>query len=221
MAQTQLKAEVRKEIAKNEGNKLRRQGIIPAILYGKKEKSIPLKINEKDFHQVLSTEAENIVIALKIKDENKISTKTVVLKETQHHPVSKNLLHIDFHTISLKEKLTTHIPLMVTGESPGVKTGGILEHLLWEIEVECLPTQIPEDIKVDISLLNIGDSISVRDLKPPEGVKILDDPEKMVLIIGEPAKIEEEVLPEEEITEPEVIGEKEKKKEEEKEEEKK
>ena len=219
MKEIQLEVRARKGKGKEYARRIRRQGVIPAVIYGEGSPSLPIEVEEKKFHEALSTEAENVIISLKIGGgdapagkEEKTKSKTVILKEAQHHPVSGNLLHADFQTISLKKELVTRVPLIVKGESPGVKEGGVLEHFLREVEVECLPSRIPENITVDVSSFQIGDSLFVRELKPPEGVKILDEREKVILTIGAPTKVEEEVPPEEEAVEeagePEVIGEK-------------
>jgi large subunit ribosomal protein L25 len=214
MKEVQLEVKVRKEKGKGYARRIRRQGIIPAVLYGEGESSLSLEVEEKKFHEALSTEAENVIISLKVEEGKKSKSKTVILKEAQHNPVSGNLLHADFQIISLKKELITRVPLVVKGESPGVKEGGILEHFLREVEIECLPSRIPANISIDISSFQIGDSLFVKDLRAPEGAKILDEPEKVILTIGAPTKVEEEVPPEEEkveegAAEPEVIGEKE------------
>lgn len=135
--------------------------------------------------------------------------KTVIIKEIQYHPVRNNVLHIDFNQISLTEKLTVDVPVETKGESQGAKEGGVLEHILWELKVECLPTKIPEKIEVDVNDLNIGDVIYVKDLNVPEDIEVLSNAEAVVVSVKPPTveKVEEEVVVEE-ITEPEVITEK-------------
>ena len=184
MEQVKLKAEIRTELGKGEVKKLRKTGLIPAVCYGEGEKSIHLEVQLHDLHKALSTSrGENAVINLKISGGH-IKDRTVIVKEVQYDPIRDNIHHIDFQHISLTEVIKVKVPVHSKGESPGVKEGGVLEHLLWELEIECLPTQIPERIDVDTSKLAIGDSISVKDLVLPPGVK---------------------VTPEEEVTEPEVI----------------
>ena len=234
MEKVSLEAEVREKTGKEVVKKLRECGLIPAVVYKAGEKTMNLKVSEQALLKALHTEAgENAIINLKLSDDKKSpakksssthksstdkKTKTVIIKEIQYHPVKGNILHIDFNQISLTEKLTVDVPVEVKGESQGVKEGGVLEHILWELKVECLPTKIPERIETDVTDLKIGDSIYVKDLKVPEDIKILADPEAIVVSVKPPTveKVEEEVV-EEEITEPEVITEK--KKEEEPEEE--
>ena len=206
MEKISLEAEIREKTGKSSSGRLRRTGYIPAVLYGGKEESQPLIVNTKDLEKALSTEAgENVIISLKIGDK----VRTVIIKELQTDIVRGDLLHVDLCQISLEEKLKAAVPIEVRGESPGVKEGGILQHRLREIEVECLPTEIPESIPIDVGDLGIGDSLHVKDLKVTGDIKILADEEQTVVSIVPPTV--EEVTPptpEEEAAEPEVIGEK-------------
>lgn len=213
MEEVKLKVELRKDAGKEAAKRLRRLGTIPAVIYGKGEKTIPIKISARELEKVLHTAAgENVLINLKIA-HTKEAGKTVIIKELQHDPVKGDIYHIDFNHISLKEAIEVKVPVTTKGESPGVKEGGVMEHILWELEVECLPTQIPEKFEVDCSNLAIGDAIHVKNLFIPEGIKVLNPPEDVVVSVV-PPKAEEEVPVEEEVIEPEVIG---KKKEEEEE----
>ena len=207
MEKINLKAKLREELGKEAVKKLRAQGLIPAVVY-KGKNSLNIKVFSKDFLEVIRTKAgENVVVNLQI--ESKRPSRTAIIKETQYHPVRGNILHVDFNEISLTEVLTVKVPIAVKGEAQGIKEGGVLEHALWEIEVECLPTQIPENVPVDVSPLKIGDSILVKDLQLPGGVKVLSDPETTVVSLAVPRVEEEEVAkPEEEAVEPEVIMEK-------------
>lgn len=205
MERVKLSATKREGFGKGYNNRLRSQGFIPAIFYGEGEENIPIRVKTKDFIKTLTTEAgENVIIDLEILDGNKKERKTAILKEKQIHPIRREVLHADFYSISLKEKLQIKIPIDLIGESPGVKMGGIIEHSIREIKVRCLPTKIPDYIKVDISGLEIGDSIHIIDLEPMEGVEILEDPDQLLLTIIPPkVKEEEKAIPSKE--EPEVI----------------
>lgn len=207
MEKINLKAKLREELGKEAVKKLRAQGLIPAVVY-KGKNSLNIKVFSKDFLEVIHTKAgENVVVNLQI--ESKKPSRTAIIKETQYHPVRGDILHVDFNEISLTEVLTVKVPIAVKGEAQGIKEGGVLEHALWEIEVECLPTQIPENVPVDVSPLKIGDSILVKDLQLSGGVKVLSDPETTVVSLAVPRVEEEEVAkPEEEAVEPEVIMEK-------------
>ncbi len=207
MEQIRLKAEIRTELGKSEVKKLHKAGLTPAVYYGEGEKSIHLKLQLRDVHKVLHTSrGENAVINLEISGGH-IKNKTVIIKEIQYDPIKDSIRHLDFQHISLTEIIKVKVPIHAKGESPGVKEGGVLEHLFWELEVECLPTQIPERIDVDISKLVIGDSISVKDLTFPPGVKVVHEPEELVIqVVAPKVEVVEEVVPEEEATEPEVIA---------------
>jgi large subunit ribosomal protein L25 len=213
-----LEARVRNELKKNKTDKMRRTGIVPAVVYKKGLGAIPLSLSVKDMEKALHTSAGgNVIISLSVTENGKAANKTVIIKEIQYDPLKGNLLHVDFNEISLTEMLKVGVPVEAKGEAAGVKDGGILEHILWEVEIECLPTQIPEKIEADISGLKIGDSLHVKDLRVSEGVKILNDPELTIMSV-KPPLVEKvaEVVPGAEITEPEVIREKKEEKEEEK-----
>lgn len=218
MEQVNLTAQIREAKGKGRIRHLRREKWIPAVMYKSGEKTALLQFRDRDFQKILQTSlGGNVIISLKIdgssaaagKKTRAQEVKTVIIKEIQEDPLKNEVLHVDFQQISLTEQITVNVPVSVIGESIGVKQeGGILEHLLWEIQVECLPVDIPEKIEVDISQLGIGQSIYIRDLKLPEKVKVLNNPEQIVLSVAMPMeeKVEEKV--EEEILEPEVIKQK-------------
>ncbi|MBU1061205.1 MAG: 50S ribosomal protein L25 [Candidatus Omnitrophica bacterium] len=213
-----LNASLREGTGKQFNKKLRTEGLMPAIIYKKGEDSMSLKIYRKDLLKALHTEAgENVIIRLHIDGLKKKKESTVIVKEIQREPVKDYILHVDFQEISLTETLKVKVPIASKGEAIGVKQDeGVLQHVLWEAEIECLPTNIPEKIEVDISNLKIGESIHVKDIQPPEGVKILEDPEGVVFGV-EHAKAVEDIIAapaEGEVQEPEVIKEKKEKEEE-------
>ena len=202
-----LKTEARTGVGKRVAKDLRNKGLIPANVY-RGAKAFNIQINSDDLNEALHTKAgENVIITLKISGEGNIKDKTVLIKEIQRDPVRDNILHVDFNEISLTEALKVNVPLTARGEPVGVKAdGGTLEHVMWELHVECLPTAIPEKIEVDVSNLKIGDAIFVKNIVPPEGVKILNDSE-LIAIIVKPPKVE---VPKEEVVaegalEPELI----------------
>jgi len=213
-----LSAGIREEKGKELNKKLRDSGLVPACVYKKGEDTISLKIDRKNLSKALHTEAgENVIIKLHVEGAKKKKERTVVLKEVQRDPIKDRLLHVDFQEISLTETLKVKVPIAGKGESIGVKQdGGVLQHVLWEAEIECLPTNIPEKIEIEISSLKIGDSIHVKDIQAPEGVKILDDPEGVVFSVEHPKKVEEVIAEPAEgaMEEPEVIREKKEKPEE-------
>ncbi|MCQ9207798.1 MAG: 50S ribosomal protein L25 [Omnitrophica bacterium] len=209
MEKIKLKATPREEIGKEKVKKLRALGLIPAVVY-KGKNSLNIKVSAKDLNKVIHTKAgENVVVSLEIEDAKTKKPKTVIIKEIQYHVLKGDTLHIDFNEISLTEVLTIKVPIAAKGEPKGAKEGGVLEHVFWELEVECLPEQIPENILIDINSMEVGDSILVKDLKIPAGVKVLADPEATVVSLAIP-HVEEaaEVVPGEEVVEPEMIMEK-------------
>lgn len=213
-----LKSEERAGTGKKVAKQLRLKGIIPANVYKGGKEAQSIQFAEDDLAEVLHTKAgENVIITLRISGA-KAKDRTVVIKEIQRDPVKDRVLHIDFNEISLTDMLKVNVPLASKGEPEGVKKdGGILEHVMWELQIECLPTDIPEKIEVDVAALKIGDAIFVKNITPPEGIKILNDPELITMIV-KPPKVEApkvEAAVEEAGTEPELIR---KKKEEEPEE---
>lgn len=209
MERIKLSAVKRMDMSKGYTRELRRRGLIPAVLYGPHTENIPLLVCTKELQKALSTEAgENVIIDLRITHEGKETIRTVIPKEKQVHPTRRGILHVDFCHISLREKLTATVPIEIIGQSPGVKKGGILEHGLWEVEVRCLPADIPEHIQIDVSGLEIGDVVYLKDLVSPEGVEILGDKGQAVLVIAAP-KVEKEISEEGIVAqevEPEVIS---------------
>lgn len=219
MEEIKLEAQIRDEIGKGKLAGLRRTGFIPAVVYGEGKKSLSIKINRSDLIHLLHTQhAENIIVTLNIKGEKSKAkdsdSRTALIKEIKYHPIKDDILHVDFYQISLTQKIQVKVPLKTKGEAIGVKQdGGTLDHLLWELDVECLPTQIPQEIVADVSGLKIGDAIHIKDLTVPEGVKLLHDPQVIALSVSPPIK--EEVVAAEAVVgaeaatqEPEVIKEK-------------
>ncbi len=209
MQKIQLQSNVRKEISKKATKELRKQGCIPAVLYGHGIKTLNLTVEQKEFEQMIKKmHGENVLISLSIGGNGSSKQETVMVKNVQYHPVSDGLLHIDFYKILLHEKITTRINIVLTGQAPGVKEGGVLDHSMRDVEVSCLPDKIPGHFEVDIAQLEIGSSIHISDLKIPEGVEILADAEQAIVSIVPPTIIKEDEVSVEE--EPEVIeGEKE------------
>ncbi|MBI4436330.1 MAG: 50S ribosomal protein L25 [Candidatus Omnitrophica bacterium] len=214
MEQVTLSAEVRTELGKQRNKHLRQAGFVPAVVYRHGKSTLALRVLKGELARALHTErGENVVISLTVAGEakqGKAKERLVMIKEIQHEPLHGSILHVDFHEISLSEKLKVNVPIEAKGESVGVKQdGGVLEHTLREVETECLPTQIPDRFEVDVSLLKIGDSLQVKDIPVPEGVRILSD-STLTIFTVKPPFVEKvaEVAPEGEVTEPEVIKQK-------------
>jgi large subunit ribosomal protein L25 len=208
MAQVQLVADVRTERGKEAASRLRRQGILPAVLYGGKSGNIPLSVDLHDLHHIVAKGGgETTLINLAINQEKEIKTVPVIIKELQIDPVKRTLIHADFLEITMGHVIEIHVPFELTGESPGVKAGGILEFLTREITVECLPSKMAEHFNIDISALEVGDSVTVGDLSLGDDYKIITDHETVIVTIARPLlkEAEEEEEAEAELEEPEVI----------------
>lgn len=222
MLEIVLKAEKRDGAGKEYAKHLRKNGKIPAVLYGKGDKTVPIEIDAKHLNTLLhSIHGETALVTLQLGKETRKDRK-VIFKEFQRNPVQGDLLHVDLHHVSLTENIQLEIPVILAGTPVGVRTkGGIVQHTLYKLEVECLPTDIPEHVELDIETLDVGDSIHVEDITLDKA-QILTDPHRTIVtivpptVIKEVEPVEEEV--EEEAEEPEVVGEA---KEEEKEKEKK
>ena len=189
MEKVLVKAEVRPGVGKRAAKDLRNQGLIPANVYKGGKEAMNLQLSERELSQALQTGAgENVLITLKISGgEKAVKDKTVLIKEIQREPIQYAILHVDFNEISLTDLLKVNVPLVAHGEPVGVKAdGGILEHVLRELQVECLPSDIPEKIEVDVSAMKIGDSVLVKNITAPEGVKVTNDPELIAMIVKAP-----------------------------------
>ncbi len=214
MAEISLHARKRTELGKQDVKRLRKAGSIPAVVYGKSTEPFSLQISERDFFKLAHGEhgssLASILISLFI-DDDKSKKKMTLIKEIQHDPITGEVMHIDFHEISLTEKIHAHIPIVASGTSRGEKEGGIVDQTLRELEITCLPTDLPKEIKVDISDLGLHGSIHVRDLDLGDKVEVLTDKDLSIVSIVVPRVVEEvveEVLEKEEAEEPEVIGKK-------------
>jgi len=185
---------------------------MPAIVYGGAAGPVPLAVSPLDLARALGTEAgENVLITLSLAGDGEGST-TVILKELQRDPVHGRPLHADFLEISMKRKIRVQIPLQFVGEAIGVKNkGGFLEQHIREVTVECLPGAIPGQLQVEVSQLDLGDAIHVRDLTVGAGIRVLEDPARAVVSVLAPRAVVEEVAAavEEKPAEPEVVGKKE------------
>lgn len=209
--QVKLKAEQRTAVGRSAVRKLKARGVIPAVVYGAKHKAQPLQVSARDINAMLSHAAgENILVELEIAGEK--SNRMALLQEVQHSPVGGDILHVDFHAVSMDEKIQAEVPVEPIGIPNGVKNfGGLLEQSLRALPVECLPRDLPDRITVDVSALNIGDSIHVRDLQLPPGVIAKAQPDLTVFSVIAPVVEEEPVaaVPLEGAAEgPEVITEK-------------
>jgi large subunit ribosomal protein L25 len=208
MAELKLKAQKRDMIGRGAAKKYRQDGWIPAEYYSSQKDNIHLILNQKEFESKL-LHAHGL---LKLEVEGEKEKLQCVLKDLQIDPVKESLIHADFQGVKLGEKLTLNIPIVLKGTAAGVKAGGILEFITREAEIECLPDEIPDNLEIDVTELEIGDSVRIKDLKF-EKIRILDDEDETILIVEhakvvqelEEAEVEEGEEGEEEVQEPEVI----------------
>jgi len=185
---------------REEGSKpkaLRRQGLIPASLYGHNgAESVALTLNAKDAQTLLKQAAvNNTLIDLKIPDLS--WNGKALIREVQAHPWKKTLYHLSFFSVTADEKLELVVPIKIVGEAKGLKQGGIVEQLLMELNISCIPDKIPESIEVNIADFDIGSNLHIGDLVLPEGVTVLDELDRTVVSIVAPAKIAEGAATEE------------------------
>lgn len=192
MKSIQVSAAVRSSYGKNAARQLRSQGRIPAVLYGQREVSLSLSVDPKDLVAILHSAAGyNTIFSLDVENHGKSS---VMLKEWQFHPVKETLLHADFLRIAMDNALQVSVPVLPVGVANGVKDqGGIFEFVLRQLEVECLPADIPDHITADISHLDIGSNLRVADLQVDPKLKVLSDPDLVVAHVVPPKEEEEEV----------------------------
>ena len=187
-----LDASVRTSTGKGAARALRRDGFVPGVIYGEGISSFQIQIGSRELNRILHAKSGgNLLIALQLKKDSKQQENLVLIKELQHHPVTHQVVHVDFHQVSLTKRIIVTVPLSFKGEAVGVKKGdGVLEHLLWNLEVECLPTQIPAEILVDVSRLELDQAIQAKSIVLPEGVRLVTSAESTIAACVKP-KVEE------------------------------
>lgn len=194
MKSVALKAYPRSQVQRAEVKKLRASGRVPATIYGRQAKPQNLEVNSKEFADLLNHSAsENVLVDLSV-DNDARAKRLALVQEIQHHPLDGKVLHVDFHEVAEDEKVTVQVPVETTGEAAGVKNGGgTLEHILFKLKVRSLPKDLPEQIMLDVSALEIGKSIHLGDIQAPAGVEILGDKHLTVVAVSAP-RAEEEVV---------------------------
>jgi len=211
MATVSFNATAREGTGKGAARSLRREGLVPAVIYGHGRDPISLSLNARDLDKMLGhIQAESTVIDITVGGQ----TAKTLIREIQRHPIKRQILHVDFQALVAGEKVTVSIPITLTGIPEGVKLeGGVLDQTLRELEIEVDPSSIPDHAELDVSAMVIGDSLHVSDIKLPEGVEILDDPETSVAVVAAPRAVIEETPAAEGVegapegaAEPEVIG---------------
>jgi large subunit ribosomal protein L25 len=193
-----LHAELRDGKGKGAARKLRAGGRIPAICYRRNAESVSVSLDPRTLRDLIRTASAgvNTLFDLKMTGGGDFDGRQVLVKEIQRDPISGNYLHVDLFAVDLKETIHVSVPVHLTGTAQGIAMGGILDHALRDLEIQCLPGAIPEEFRVDVTALEIGDSIHVRDLTLPEGVELLIDPNLSIVSVVAPAAAEVEAAPE-------------------------
>ena len=210
MEKVKIKVNLRESKGKEAANRLRKEGNVPAVVYGGGV-NIALSVPSTSLKMLKAINfAESTIINMEIQNKEKKENISVLIKDIQSDPLTEKILHIDFLKVSLKEKIKVHVPIILTGEAKGVKEEGILEQLLRELEVEGLPLDIPEKIEVDITDLGISHSIHVSNLAIPDNLKVLTDTQSTVVTVvaKKEEAVEEDVVEEASSQGPDVIKEK-------------
>ncbi len=199
MGEFAIEAELREGTGKGVARKLRTTDRIPAICYRRNAKSVSISLNPHTLNNLIRNASAgiNTLFDLKVAGGGDFDGRQVLVKEIQRDPVSGAYLHADLFAVDLKEKIHVSVPVHLTGSAEGVTMGGILDHALRDLEIQCLPGAIPEEFSVDVTALEIGQSIHVRDLTLPDDVELRIDPNLSIVSVVAPAAVEEET-PEEE-----------------------
>jgi len=173
MTTAELNGKLRESGNKSAARKIRREEFLPAVLYGLKD-NVSLKVNQKEFGKIMEKYGHNVLIRLSLEGDS-VPKRQVILKDFQSHPLKEAWLHVDFLEIDMNKKTRVSIPVKLVGHSPGEKLGGLINHAAKELEVECLPGDIPDAIEVNMTDVQLGDVVHIRDLSVPDKVEILDD----------------------------------------------
>ncbi|HEY1661365.1 MAG TPA: 50S ribosomal protein L25 [Verrucomicrobiae bacterium] len=194
MKSVPLKAYPRTQTRRGKVKQLRTNGRVPAVIYGQQTKPQNLELNAREIGDLISHSAsENLLVDLSVENDAR-SKRLALVQEIQHHPIDGKVLHVDFHEVSETEKVIVNVPVETIGEAAGVKSGGgVLEHVLFKLKVRSLPKDLPEQLLIDVSALEIGKSLHIGDIKAPEGVEILGDKNISVVSVAAP-RAEEEVV---------------------------
>ena len=203
MAKEVLSVRTRRDKGKEAARKLRKNNKIPAVFYGPKTEPVLLAVDYPELESIIrQSSGENIILDLEIKTDGGTEIKSVMLKELQVDPINDSLIHADFYEISMDKEITAHVPVHLINTPVGVtEDGGILQHVRRELTVSCLPDNLIEALELDVSGLHIGDSLHVRDIELPEGIKSLDEDQLTIAVVAAPTVIPEEEVVEEELEE--------------------
>lgn len=206
MAENALEVEIREAAGKGVARRLRATGRIPAVCYGSGQEAVSVSVDPTALRRLIehSDAGMNTLINLR---GGSVDGRMVLVRELQKDPVRGRYLHADFYAVNIEQTVEVAVPLHIVGKAPGVELGGILDHQLRELELECLPLAIPKELEVDVSGLQLGESVHVRDVPLPEGVTLKSDPDLSVVSVVAPSKAEEEPAEGAELPEGEVAPE--------------
>ncbi|MBX7257255.1 MAG: 50S ribosomal protein L25 [Candidatus Hydrogenedentes bacterium] len=208
-----LKVNIRQGKGKGPAGRTRNGGDVPGVLYGGGTDVLHVTVNTREFGKIIQGGGEHAIVQLDVQGDASLSSPAL-LKEVQHHPVRGHVLHADFLRIRLDERITVLVPVVLTGQCKGVVDGGVVDHQLREVEVECLALDVPASLTLDITELGIGDSCHVDKLVAPEGVSIVTDPGRAVVVVQAPRTVRAEGAEEgaAEGAEPALVGDEKKEK---------
>ena len=201
MAQHTLAARIRSQKGKEKARKIRKNNLIPAIFYGPGQNPLMLTVDNTELQNMMkNTAGDNVIVSLQIESEKGRETRMVMLKELQTDPIKDTYLHADFYEVSMDKELTIDVPVHLINTPKGVTAGGILQHVKREIAISCLPDKLVEFIDIDVSELDIGESLHIADIPLPEGIKTVEEEGLTVAVVVPPT-----VSIEKEEEEPEAV----------------
>ena len=202
-----LKAQKREDLSRSTTKQLRAEGFIPAVVYGKDQEPKTVSVDNIELLKTVRDEGRNAIISLDIENDDKVN---VMVQDYQTDVLKGELIHVDFFAVDLSEEIDVDVQVRLDGDAPGVREGGVLQQPLFELQVRAKPTDIPEEIVVDVSALNIGDSLAVADLPKSDKYEILEDDETTIAVVLAPDTAEEETDTDVDFSaEPELVGAKE------------
>lgn len=181
MASATLNGKLREQGSKSAARKVRREADLPAVLYGLKD-NVSLKVVQKDLGKIMEKHGHNVLIALTIEGDSS-KQRQVIVKDYQRHPLQTDWLHVDFLEIDMQKKTRVLVPVKLVGHSPGEKQGGMINHAVKEIEIECLPGDIPDVIEINMPDVKLGEVVHISDLKVSDNFTIVDDPGNAVVSV--------------------------------------
>lgn len=196
MERIDLRASIREETGKGPSRRYRKKGLIPAVFYGPRIESVPLSVDQLELKKIFKGKGgENVLINLTLAEKPELAPQVAMIRDIQVDPAKQEIIHIDFQKIDLEKRVEISVPIQLLGKAEGVKAGGILQQIERELEIRCMPLEIPEQIEIDVSNLGVGESVHVRDVSVAEEIEILSSAEKTIVTILTP-KVEAEKVEE-------------------------